>query len=168
MGNLTNSVKPSSSKATQIFPSILWYEKVYHRVHNSPQLVPIRNHNNPVHTSYPNSLRSIIILYPLMCVGPPNGSFHHKFPTTFLYAVLFSLMRTTFLFHLTLLDLIILIFFVEDEYGYEVCSFFQLPITSSLFTPTFSSAPLPQIFSVYVFPLMPEAKFRTHTKLQTK
>jgi hypothetical protein len=103
MGNLTNSVKPSSS--TQL----LKYFPIFYGTRRSQE--PSTGPYPKPQQSSAHSLRFIIILYLHMFRGPPNGLFHHKF----LYTFLFSIMRTTFLFHLTLLDFIILIVFIEDE-----------------------------------------------------
>jgi hypothetical protein len=48
---------------------LLCSSKVHFRVHNSPKVVPILSHMNPVHIPHPISLRSILILsaHVLLC-----------------------------------------------------------------------------------------------------
>jgi hypothetical protein len=58
---LSPSWEATSCAATQEFPSILWYLKVYYLVHKSPPLVPILSQINPVHTTE-SYLISILIL----------------------------------------------------------------------------------------------------------
>jgi hypothetical protein len=72
--------------------------------------------------------------------------------------------------HYILLDLIFLIILGEEYIlrSSSLCSFLQLPITSSLFGQTFSSAPCSQTPSVYILPLRSETKFHSHTKPRTK
>jgi hypothetical protein len=44
------SSEAKSRSATYEFPSILWNQEVYYRVHNSPPLVGVSSQKNPVHT----------------------------------------------------------------------------------------------------------------------
>jgi hypothetical protein len=59
---------------------------------------------------HPTSPRSSLILSTHLRLDFPSGLFHSGFPTNNLYAFLFYPIRTTWLAHLILLDLIILIF----------------------------------------------------------
>jgi hypothetical protein len=56
---------------------------------------------------YPTSPRSILILSTHLRLGLPSGHFPSGFPTSNLYAFLFSHIRATLLTHLMLLDLVI-------------------------------------------------------------
>jgi hypothetical protein len=68
---------------------------------------------------------------------------------------------------------LIILIIVGGEYtvwSSSLCSFPQPPVTSSLFGPNtiLSSAPCPQIPSIYVPPLTLETKFQTHTEPRAK
>jgi hypothetical protein len=47
---LSPSSEAVSWAATYIFPSILRNNRIQHRIHKSPPLLPIRNQTNVVHT----------------------------------------------------------------------------------------------------------------------
>jgi hypothetical protein len=57
---------------------------------------------NPVHTSHPIYLRSILVLSSLLLLDLPSGLFHSGFSTKTLYAFSFSPMRATYPAHLIL------------------------------------------------------------------
>jgi hypothetical protein len=78
-------------------------------VHNSPALVSILSHMNPVHTLHPVYRTHILILFSHLRQGRPSGLFPFSSPTRSLYVFRFSPIHATCRAHLTLFDLIILI-----------------------------------------------------------
>jgi len=88
---LTNSMEQSSSREAsshltrQEIPHLFWNPKVHYSVHKSPLLVLIQSQINPIHTSIPISLRSILILSSRLNLGLPSGLFPSDFPTKILY-----------------------------------------------------------------------------------
>jgi hypothetical protein len=133
---LRPSWEAASCAATQEFPKILWNLKVHWLQYSQePSTGP---YPEPDQSSLPHpiSLRSILILTTHLHLGLSSGIFLSGFPTNILYAFLFSPVRATCPAYLILLHLITLIVLAK---GYKLrssslCSFFWLPVTSSLFS----------------------------------
>jgi hypothetical protein len=84
---LNSSWEAASCADTQL-PSILWNPKIYYHIQNSPPLVHILSHINPVHAT-PSYLRSILLLFTHRRLGLPRGLFPSDFPTNILYAFIY-------------------------------------------------------------------------------
>jgi hypothetical protein len=97
---------------------------------------PILSQTNPVHiTASHFSKIHPYIIHPPLCL--PSDLFSSGFPTSNLYAFLFSTIRPTCPAHLILLHLIILIILGEEYNSTKllVMQFLHSPVTSSLFGP---------------------------------
>jgi hypothetical protein len=70
----------TSCSASPELVRLLWNKKVHYRDHKSPPLVPILSQTNPVHTTHPISLRSILE-HPHLCLGLSSGLSSSGFPT---------------------------------------------------------------------------------------
>ena len=133
---------------------ILWNPKVRYRIHNSPPLVPMLRQIDPVRAPHPTSVRSILILSSILCLGLPSTLLPSGFPTKTLYAPLLSPTRATCPAHLSLLDLITHI--ICEKYRakalcYVVFSTHILPLSSWIQISS-SSAPYSRKPSAYIPP----------------
>jgi hypothetical protein len=108
------------------FPAILRNPKAHHRVHKSPQLVPILSQFDPVHTipSYISKIQFNIVHPPLL-LGLPSGLFPSGFPTNILYAFHVSPIRATCPAHL-------IFFFISDLSTKISWATYLLPIACDL------------------------------------
>ena len=122
---------------SQEIPRIWMNAKVHYRSHKFPPPLPILSQLDPVHTLYPISWRSILILSSHLRLGLPSGLFPSGFPTKILYTPLLSPIRATCATHLSLLDFITQKVLGEEyiSLSTSLCSFLQSPVTSSLLGP---------------------------------
>ena len=91
--------------ANQEIPRILWNRKVHCRTHNSPPLVPIMSHINPVHVFNKISWIFTLLLSSQLCLGLQSNFLSLRLPTKTLYAPPLSPIKTTRYVNLILLDL---------------------------------------------------------------
>jgi hypothetical protein len=79
--------------ASQKIPRILCYPKVHYHIHKCPPPVPILSQLDPVHTPYPTSRRSILILSSHLRLGLPSSLFPSGFPIKILYTPLSNVLK---------------------------------------------------------------------------
>jgi hypothetical protein len=72
---LSPSWEAASFAATQEIPNNLWNPKIHYLVHKSLPLLQILRKNNPVHITYPITLRTVLILSTNLRLGLPSSLF---------------------------------------------------------------------------------------------
>jgi hypothetical protein len=148
--------KPTSAQLLRNFLHTLCNPSVHYLVDKNPPLFPIPSKMIKIHTPHPISLfRSF--------------KWFSSFRLPCLHEIIYWPMRAICSAHIILIHFIIMIIFGKE---YKLLSS-TLCIFSSflLFHPSvvqISSATYWQTPSVYILPLMIEAKFHIHTKLQAK
>jgi hypothetical protein len=111
---LSYTLGATTYTAARWFPSILWKPKFYYHIPRIFQPVPILSQTNPVHSTHPMSIRSILMLFTELRHGLPSCLFPSGFLTYNLHAALFSHFSATCPAHFIILNLIILIKLGED------------------------------------------------------
>jgi hypothetical protein len=127
----------TSYAVTRQFLSILWNPKVHYSIHNTSPFVSILSRANPVHSFSSYLYKIHLMFYVHLPFVLPISLLLSGFPTNNLYAVLFSLIRATYLSYFILLYFIILIILGEEysSRSSSLCSFLHPPINPSLFVP---------------------------------
>ena len=116
----------------------------------------------PNHTS----IRSILILYSLLCLGLASGLLPSHFPKKTLYAPLLSI-RATFCAYFIIFDLIARLIFGEKYRAWSslLCSLLHSPLTESILGP---NTLLSTIFSKILSAFLPQSERPSFTPIQKK
>jgi len=128
------SWEANSFSASQEILLILRNPKVPYHIYKCPSTVPILSQINPVHVPPHTSLRSILILSSLLCLGLSSGLFPSGFPTKTKYAPFLSLKCATCPAYLILLHMIMQIIFGVEyrSLSSSLRSLLHSPVISSL------------------------------------
>ena len=121
--------------ASQEIPFILWNPKIHNRTHKCPPPVPILSQLDPVHTPFPTSWRSVLILSSHLRLCLASGIVPSGFPNKTLYTPLLSHIRATCPAHPILFDIITRTILGEEyrSLSSSLCSFLHSHITSSFY-----------------------------------
>jgi hypothetical protein len=118
----SRSCEADSHSASSEINNFLWDPKIHLHVHNSPSFYPILGQTNPIF-SHPASLKNHLKIILQECFDFTSNLFSSGIPTKILHEFFTSPMCYISL-HLTLLDLILIIFHksTNDEVSY--CAIF--------------------------------------------
>jgi len=138
----------------------------HYRTQKSPQLVPILNQMNPVHTLPSYFLRFILLQSFRLHLGFLSCLLPSGFPTKIFYAFFISPVHAICTAHLILLDLITLVIFGEayKVWSSSICSLLQPPETSSLLGPNILLSTLFSNTLDLFFPLCETEYYKTLDK----
>ena len=131
------SREANRSSVSKEFPRIVWYPKVYHRIHKCSPSVTILSQINPVHSCSHYFLSICFNIIIPSTSRSSSCSISLRFPHQSLYANLISHIRVTCLAYLIILDLLTLTTFGEQyrSLSSPLCSLLHSPLTSSLSDP---------------------------------